>query len=606
MFRSQSTQNLKAQPPQQQTIGSVRSRKPAPLSDLNTLPDPRLSSPIQPGSRTPSASEDYSGSYPDLSNEVAALSTKLINAINHQTNLDDNLQATRHDLVVARNRIQELEAKVNQHEEQVSKGVLVPRTETDAAMARVRSSLAEERQLRSTAEKQKKGVEQEIENLTASLFEEANTMVSQARRENEQLRGQLKDSETLRTVLQEQLQDLKGVLEKFQDEKDEFTLASSTPITPTAHSFDGASRPFDANERPPRTPQYQPVSADQPLKFSQLLRPVLRDDLPAYEDFLNMIRSARPTQSASRTTSNTITGAFSNASQTSITTSGQVPPVTPTAAQPPTFGSQVASPSLSSLPGSFNPSSPSLNLDTNPSLEKSKLYKRLLSEDIEPTLRLDAAPSLSFFARRSVLSSLVAGSLVIEPWSPDSRYYRAGDPCGLCGEMRKDELHRRRHRFRTSESEDAQRHPLCGYCLERVRATCELVGWLRLARGGMVKCEAGDEVRGAWEECTRLRERMFWARIGGGVVPAGASMSGGTGIPRISVEQSRREQREESPEADAGALEPLDVTHGPRMSVEDDRVYEKEKGKLPLREGEGQDLSRTPTSEQVKVPGGFD
>lgn len=122
----------------------------------------------------------------------------------------------------------------------------------------------------------------------------------------------------------------------------------------------------------------------------------------------------------------------------------------------------------------------------------------------------------------------------------------------------------------------------------------------------MVKCEAGDEVRGAWEECTRLRERMFWARIGGGVVPAGASMSGGTGIPRISVEQSRREQREESPEADAGALEPLDVTHGPRMSVEDDRVYEKEKGKLPLREGEGQDLSRTPTSEQVKVPGGFD
>jgi len=124
----------------------------------------------------------------------------------------------------------------------------------------------------------------------------------------------------------------------------------------------------------------------------------------------------------------------------------------------------------------------------------------------------------------------------------------------------------------------------------------------------MVKCEAGDEVRGAWEECTRLRERMFWARVGGGVVPAGANLGGGggAGIPRISVEQSRREEREESPEADAGALEPVDVTNGPRMSVEDDSGNEMEKGKLSIREGEGQGLSRTPTSEQIKVPGGFD
>jgi len=497
---------------------------------------------------------------------------------------------------------------VKQHEEQVAKGVLVQRTETDAAMARVRTSLAEERQLRSTAEKQKKGVEQEIENLTASLFEEANTMVSQARKENEQLRGQLKDSETLRTVLQEQLQDLKGVLEKFQDENDKYTLASSTPVTPVAHSFDGASRPFDGTERLPQTPQHQPVSADQPLKFSHILRPVLRDDLPAFEDFLSMIRSTRPSLSAPRP-SNTMMGAFSNASQSSINTGGQAPPLTPTAPQPPTFGNPVASPSMSSLPGSFNPSSPILNLDTNPSLEKSKLYKRLLVEDIEPTLRLDAAPSLSFFARRSVLSSLVSGSLVIEPWSQESRYYRAGDPCGLCGEMRRDELHKRRHRFRSSESEDAQRHPLCGYCLERVRSTCELVGWLRLARGGMVKCEGGDEVRGAWEECTRLRERMFWAKVGGGVVPVGANAGAGAGIPRISVEQSRREEREDSPEANAGALEPLDVTNGPRMSVEDDRGSEKETEKEIL--GAQAEEDRAPAStlrpEQInKVPGGFD
>lgn len=119
-----------------------------------------------------------------------------------------------------------------------------------------------------------------------------------------------------------------------------------------------------------------------------------------------------------------------------------------------------------------------------------------------------------------------------------------------------------------------------------------------------MKCEGGGEVRGAWEECTRLRERMFWARVGGGVVPTGLHTGGGAGIPRISVEQSRREEREESPEADAGALEPVDVTLGPRMSVEDDRDGQK-KGNLSAREKEGRDLSRTSTSEQ-KIPGGFD
>ena len=75
---------------------------------MSTLPDPR--------SRTMSPANDTSPStpsqHPDLSNEVATLSTKLINAINHQTNLDDTLSATRHELESSKERIKHLNERI--------------------------------------------------------------------------------------------------------------------------------------------------------------------------------------------------------------------------------------------------------------------------------------------------------------------------------------------------------------------------------------------------------------------------------------------------------------------------------------------------------------
>jgi len=63
--------------------------------NLSTLPDPRsrTASPASDPSRATTPSQ-----HPDLSNEITTLSNKLINAINHQTNLDDTLTATRHEL----------------------------------------------------------------------------------------------------------------------------------------------------------------------------------------------------------------------------------------------------------------------------------------------------------------------------------------------------------------------------------------------------------------------------------------------------------------------------------------------------------------------------
>ncbi|KAL8956190.1 MAG: hypothetical protein Q9183_006386, partial [Haloplaca sp. 2 TL-2023] len=142
---------------------------------------------------------------------------------------------------------------------------------------------------------------------------------------------------------------------------------------------------------------------------------------------------------------------------------------------------------------------------------------RTLTECIEPTLRLDTAPGLSWLARRTVISSMAEGGLVVEPMPAGVKHNVFA--CSLCGENRQDEEHARSHRFRTSENDNAQRYPLCGFCLTRVRASCDFLGFLRMLKDGHWRADDDEAELQAWEECVRLQERMFWARIGGGVVP---------------------------------------------------------------------------------------
>ncbi len=130
--------------------------------------------------------------HPDLSDEVASLSNKLINAINHQTNLDDTLNSCRAALSASQAKVRELEAAaikasedtkaqeatdkagLEEMEEMIRMGSLV--WEKDVAKERkiLVTEAAEEMRRRLQAEKDKADIESELENLTTALFEEAN------------------------------------------------------------------------------------------------------------------------------------------------------------------------------------------------------------------------------------------------------------------------------------------------------------------------------------------------------------------------------------------------------------------------------------------------
>ena len=138
-------------------------------SSLSTLPDPRSPDVSPRLSRSASSSP-----HPDLNSEVATLSNKLISAINYQTDLDDTLTGTRHELAAAKERIRQLEAEGKEHARLLATGLLVKKAEVEDESGKLMAKLAEERRRRTVVEKDKKGIEQELMNLSTALFEEAN------------------------------------------------------------------------------------------------------------------------------------------------------------------------------------------------------------------------------------------------------------------------------------------------------------------------------------------------------------------------------------------------------------------------------------------------
>ena len=353
--------------------------------------------------------------------------------------------------------------------------------------------------------------------------------------------------------------ELKQVMEQMTVERDDQTNATA-PSTPGLSKFDSKDE-LQESYASQATTMSEPITPSYPTSFTHLLNTVLRTDLAAYDDFTLLLKMSKNIV-GSRASSGSYgsiglglgLGAYSgsvsggtNGSTTSLATNGTL---TSSPATPTTPASSVSTGSLNG-PNSLTP------------LKETKFYKRALAEDIEPTLRLDTAPGLSWLARRTVQNAICDGTLVVDPMPTSTKPYFY--PCSLCGETRKDPSHVRSHRFRTSENDNAQRYPLCKYCLGRVRSTCDFLGFLRILKDGHWRADDEESEKAAWEESVRLREQMFWSRMGGGVVPAVHHHHVDiTKSPRVSEDVRKEEERNLNEELErSGELKPKDVTHLP-------------------------------------------
>lgn len=595
---------ITAEPDQVQSESqSSQPQDASPETSFRTIADPRTAS-----TDDLSRSDSTSSRHPDLNSEVATLSDKLIKAINHQTTLDDSLSRTRQELEASRARIAQLEAEAKAYETKISGGILITKQSADERVNKLSAELAEAKRQTTLVQQEKRGIESELENLTASLFDEANKMVANANRErdaterkNQQLRDQIMDGEAVIASQTEQLTELKSLMQQIGPSPDyrkelDSPRVSLAPSSPGVSREDGnLARLLEAMNLSPVTLEHGELVPSPSTQLTHLVRPLCRTDIPAYDDFKILIqnshfRSHNPSHAPSRAGSGSYGGlnvmGLGSLSNNSSSNLAQIP--------------QHATSKLANspnIPGSFSPN-PEQPKGPIP-LKDSKFYKRILVEDIEPTLRLDLSPTLSWLNRRSILSAFGDSTLIVEPIPEASlKLYGKYTPCAMCGENRKKGENARTHAMRLREGEGATKWSICCLCLTKVRGVGDLVAYVRMVREGVVKIGDQKDEEEAWEELVRLREKLFWARMAGGVVPAFLPTP-----KQTHVDDQGEDEKENSTSDSRPALPPNDATTPPTRNSQEDTDSDKEETpsekatRLQLQRGLDESLT---TFENVK------
>lgn len=335
----------------------------------------------------------------------------------------------------------------------------------------------EETASRGKAENDKAHIEQELESLSQSLFQEANTMVAMERKERlraerkmEQLERNFQDTEQMMTGQSAQMRELGSKIDELEHERDDLrkqveelqhqlaaAVSSASSQSGNDDSEDEASGANGSNisvrsESIAGTPAVVPSSlpdlqgflsssiTSQPSLYIPLsgnalapgtpgasargimiVHPIqfLSFELPPFQEFVlwtkSMMRTRRVIMSRPIVDPNSTVN-------TAYSAYGGYP--APYAASSMNSGS--------SLPGYISEGERQAALKETLQLSQylhTPFIKRIVEEDSDPTLHLDNAPGLSFFSRRQIATAIIDGDLAIEP----AHTSLPSDKCSLCG-----------------------------------------------------------------------------------------------------------------------------------------------------------------------------
>lgn len=389
-----------------------------------------------------------------ISVQVSTLSTQLIESIDRQSELEKRLRDAQIIINKQKHVLHDIDELKKKNSEMSSK-----QTEYEDKIRALESELGDEKEKRSAAEKEAEKLGQEVEDLTASLFDEANNMVADARKEkydveqlNTRLHETLKEKDAVLETLTLQLKNLKKVLQSVDSESNtsQINKRASIVTTDTNASSTGSmkniSRKMSASSFDLcGTPLFSPYVT------------TVRYDLNLYNEFLKFV---------------------------------------------------AVLPQCSSIKSTAN---------------ESKLLKRLVTDEIQPVLRIDNASGIGWLVRKTLLTSMMEGHVVVEPLSGINEAYQLGyetnqndaeengdtelphmfnfplnsppiavrDPCAICSEKRDDIIeHARMYVMKTFNKEEdgttsiTNSFPLCHWCLIKVRQTCEIFAFLRSLKLG--------------------------------------------------------------------------------------------------------------------------
>lgn len=387
-----------------------------------------------------------------LTQEVTLLSTKLVTAVAKQLELEEKLLHFRKDngqLKQKLNELNEIESKYNE---------IVPKFEN------LQKDHEKVKELKDTAEAQNTKLQGEVEDLTASLFNEANEMVSNASREaynykvkNRKLNEEIEEKNTIIDNLQDQLKDLKQLFFKIEEQQRLTFSNNGTPKLDQTDPFDSATK-NEAEE-----------DADNALKYKNQLDSIIyspkvgaiRFDLAQYQqDFKTFI---------------------------------------------------------------YTIIRPDFHMDLT-SLKGLKFFRAIWTEEVENSFPVIPISANSTFINRwqkgkAFWSLIVEGKAVIEPISGVNETFKLAykgdkanknvpvatkDPCSFCGQSKDDILeHSRLYCLKLLNPEssnvnvEAQEviasYPLCNYCLIKLRAICDFFAKIRLISKNVYNLKSNSE-----------------------------------------------------------------------------------------------------------------
>ncbi|OBA25532.1 hypothetical protein HANVADRAFT_53870 [Hanseniaspora valbyensis NRRL Y-1626] len=378
------------------------------------------------------------------------VSTESFITTEEKERIETSLNDMSEQLMETMNKNQTLESQLIKLQETLSGYEAAKKKEFDI----LRQDVDKQTKLRETADTEAKGLREEISELSASLFEEANKMVALEKensynkeQEIKHLNLKLKEKDALEKDLMDQLASLKDILQDVTENNNGGDFKNASDSLSENDSKNTTSSTNFANNN---------NNNNDKILFSPFMSNI-RFDTVFYQEFLKF---------------------------------------------------------LAVLP---------FSKDIYDTRTDSKLIKKILSQDVEPAIKLDYSKSLSWSHKKNLISWLISGEVLVEPISGLNETFKSNhkgkensnnkisldaklfkfpidsppvavpEPCSICNETRNDTLEHNRLYYMKLPSQSSKRdyhsYPLCHYCLLKIRSIGDIFSLLRGVKLGVWKLE---------------------------------------------------------------------------------------------------------------------
>ncbi len=164
----------------------------------------------------------------DLVSQVTGLNSKLVNSYDRVSDLEDDLHLTSSNLHASSLQISNLEIERSQHLAALNTGLLVERSHVTTELTRLMEKATEEAAQRGQAESARAAIEKELDDLSAALFGQANTMVAEARFARHNSERKLEEAERALKSAEEAVQLMQTQMQILQTEKEDAEMGTQT------------------------------------------------------------------------------------------------------------------------------------------------------------------------------------------------------------------------------------------------------------------------------------------------------------------------------------------------------------------------------------------